>query len=433
MNPAYHSYNLIKIRQAIPALLQTHHCHPVIYLNGPGGTQVPRCVPEAMSHYLLETNSNLGAPFSASIKTGKIMEEARRAAAAFFNARDWREISFGQNMTSVVFNFSRALSNTWQPGDNIILTELDHDSNVSPWVMAAREKGVEIRYWPVNLEGMTLDLEDLEPLLDSRTRLLAVTMASNLVGSIINIKEAVRIAKQVEAHVFIDVTHACAHLSIDVQELGCDSMACSAYKFSGPHLGILYGRLEVMQLIPAYKVPHAADLCPSKWEQGTQNFEALAGLVAILKYKAGMAGNGDLTTANLHAAMQMIFNYERKLIQRFLEGLSSFPALAEWDRYGLFNVGTDVNARTPTFSFRIPGQTPEETTRWFAEEGVFTASGHFHCSGVINKLGLDELGGVWRLGFAYYTTIEEIDRLLEKMNQYAQSARVLNSTCILTQ
>ena len=429
MSLTHEFYNLNKIRQAIPALSQIHHQQPVAYFNGPGGTQVPRCVPEAMSHYLFETNSNLGAPFPASQRTAEIMEEARRAVAAFFHAKDWREISFGLNMTSVVFQFSRALANTWKPGDNIILTELEHDSNLSPWILAAQEKGVEIRYWPIELNNITLNLEDLAPLLDARTRLVAMTMASNLVGSIVDVALATRMAKQVGANVFIDATHACAHMPIDVQAMGCDFMACSGYKFSGPHVGIFYGRQESMQEVPAYKTPYAADNNPSKWELGTQNFESLAGLSAILKYKAKMVGDGALTTENLHAAMQAIYDYERQLISRFLTGLNTNSLLSNFDRYGLFSL-EDLHKRTPTFALSIKHQSPNETAHLLAQEGLFTAGGSFHCSGLVQRMGREKAGGVLRIGFAYYTTEEEIDRLLDAM---ARCVRLQNTTCALAE
>jgi len=408
-------FNISKIRSSIPALSQIHQKNRVIYFNGPGGTQVPACVPEAMANYLIHTNSNIGAPFPASQKTDELMDQARSAMKLFLNAKDNKEISFGLNMTSLTFNFSRILSKTWNPGDNIILTDLDHDSNVAPWVLAAQERGVEIRFWPLDKITMNLNPKDLENLLDKKTRLVSLTMASNLLGSVPDLDLIIKKIHEMGSLVFLDATHACAHFPIDTQKLNPDFLVCSAYKFSGPHLGVLYTKLDLIEnLIPEiYHSPYH-----SQWELGTQNFEALAGLVAILNYKSGMLGAEGLSRKNLENSMQAIANYERQLIQYFLKELSFIP---EIQLYGTH----DFNAqRTPTFALRIKNKTPQETAEYFAKRGIFTASGYFHCSRLIQSLGqtfgFENQGGIWRVGLAYYNTQEEIDVLLNYLSDLHQ-------------
>lgn len=398
-------YDIQKIRASIPALSQTHNDQPVVYLNGPGGTQMPECVPNAMRDYMLNSNSNLGGPFAASIDTGELYDQAHKVAAAFVNAPDWREISFGANMTTLTFAFSRCLSKTWPTGANIVLTELEHDANVAPWLLAAQDHGLEVRYWPVNLDTYKLELEDLEKLIDDQTVFLATTMANNLIGSHVDVKGACAIAKANDMEVFVDATHACAHMPIDVQDIGCDYLACSAYKFSGPHVGILYGKLALREKLMPYKLPLAPDVCPYKWELGTQNFEGLAGLIAILEYKSKIAGN-EFSTANIHQAMRMIGEYELQLTEAFTEGLNAQSHI-DW-----FGIQDDVTQRTATFGLRVKGEAPAETSKRLAQKGFYTSAGSFYCQGLLKRLGFLEDGGLCRVGFAYYNTLEEVERLL---------------------
>ncbi len=417
--------NISKIRLAIPALSQTYQNNPVVYLNGPGGTQVPSCVSEAMANYLLHSNSNIGAPFPASEKTVELMDQARSAMRLFLNAKSNKEISFGLNMTSLTFQFSRVLAQTWKKGDQIILTDLDHDSNISPWVLAAQERGVEVKYWPLDLKTMNLNLKDLEKLLNKNTRLVCFTMASNLLGSVPDLDLIIKTIHQAGALVFLDATHACAHFSINVQQLNCDFLVCSAYKFSGPHLGVLYSKLELLDyLIP--KIYHSP--YHSQWELGTQNFEALSGLLAILKYKSSMLGPESLSLnkENLENSMTAIFNYEKILIQQFLQGLKNISNISLYglslDQLNQLNqlsedyLDNKKPLRTPTFALRINNKTPQETAEYFAQKGFFTAGGFFHCSRLIKTLGLENQGGIWRVGLAYYNTAQEVDALLNAIS-----------------
>lgn len=399
------TYDIKAIRSHIPALSQTLNDQPVVYLNGPGGTQVPQCVAQAMSDYLLHSNSNLGGPFSASIDTAELYDDAHKAAAAFINAPDWREISFGANMTTLTFAFSRCLSKTWPNSGNIILTELEHDANIAPWLLAAEDHGLEVRYWPVNLDTFKLELDDLENLIDDNTVFLSMTLANNLIGSHVDAKGATAIAKKHGIEVFVDATHACAHIPIDVQDIDCDYLACSAYKFSGPHIGMLFGKLALREKLMPYKLPLAPNVCPYKWELGTQNFEGLAGLIAILKYKAAIVG-GELNTQDLHAAMRLIGEYELTLINAFTEGLNTKSNIS-W-----YGIKDEPTARTATFGLRVDGESPADTSKRLAEQGFFTSAGSFYCQGLLKRLGFLENGGLCRVGFAYYNTLEEVERLL---------------------
>lgn len=418
MHSEYLFKNISKIRSSIPALAQSHQNHPVIYLNGPGGTQVPQCVSEAMSDYLLHSNSNIGAPFPASMKTDELMDQARSAMRLFLNAKENQEISFGLNMTSLTFSFSRILSKTWNPGDHIILTDLDHDSNISPWVLAAQERGVEVKYWPLDKNTMNLNPQDLANLLSQKTRLVCLTMASNLLGSVPDLELIIKTIHQAGALVFLDATHACAHFSMDVQQLNTDFLVCSAYKFSGPHMGILYAKLDLIEnIIPEiYHSPYH-----SQWELGTQNFEALAGLLAILNYKSGMLGVNYLSRENLKNSMDAIFNYEKFLIKLFLDGLKNISNIKLYglslDQLPEDYLNNSQFLRTPTFALRLNHEKPQETAQYFAQKGVFTAGGYFHCTRLIQTMGLEKLGGIWRVGLAYYNTPEEIERLLNLISQ----------------
>ena len=435
------NYPLEKFRHSIPALnvsLKIDSGHKSdrclstsVFLNGPGGTQVPACVPAAMREYLLKTNSNVGAPFAESIQTECLVAEARSAMAAFFNAEYPEEIFFGQNMSSVTFLLSDLLSQTWQAGDQIILSELDHDSNIKPWVFAARKRGVEVKYWPVNLCTMSLDFEDLLPMITSKTKLISVTMASNLLGSMVDVSELKALLKKsyenLNIQIFIDATHASAHMPVDVRKIDCDFLACSAYKFSGPHLGVLYVKKNIQKDLKDFLYKNFNSVSNGSnsefslelnLETGTLNFEALAGLLAILKYKGSMFSTVEkaLTTESLHRTMTAIFNYERDLIKLFLKGLSSqvlknFTCLGWVD----LNHPKTLCSRTPTFALMHKKFQSDQLARYFSSRGLLTASGQFHCSLLAKKLGLENSEGVWRIGFAYYTSKEEIEKLLNVM------------------
>jgi cysteine desulfurase family protein (TIGR01976 family) len=384
---------------------------PVIYLDGPGGTQVPEQVIDAIANYLRTSNSNLGGKFVTSAQTGELVLRARIALAEFINAREPREIVFGQNMTSLTFALSRSLARTWSADSEIIVTSLDHDANITPWRLAAAERGVTVKTWEVCKHICSLDLEDLQPLLNKRTALIAVTLASNASGSHVDVRGVADLAKSVQAKVFVDAVHFAPHGQIDVQSLDCDFLACSAYKFFGPHIGVLWGREELLSHLESFKVRPAADRPPGKWETGTQSFENIAGTLGALGYMRDLANAVNKTS--LADAMELIRNYECTLSRRFLAGAARMPRL---HLYGIADP-LEAKRRTPTFALRLEGVPPDLVAQRLGDIGIFVWSGDFYAVDLIKRLGFDESGGVVRVGFVHYNTVEEVDRVLEALER----------------
>ncbi len=402
------------LRAQFPSLAQRVNGQPAAFFDGPGGTQTPLGVIEAMSGYLSRDNSNLGGAFATSQRTVETVAGARRDMAGLLNAATPEEIVFGQNMTSLVFALSHALARTWQPGDEIIVTSLDHDANVAPWLLAARDAGATVRTWEVRIEDCTLRLPDLEALLGEHTRLVAFTHGSNAVGTIPDVHGAIQMvrAKAPQAMVSIDAVHYAPHGKIDVQALDCDFLACSAYKFCGPHLGILYGKLDHLERLEAYKVRASSNRPPGKWETGTQSFESIAGLRASLAYLGQMAvGSGGI-----HSALDAVKDYERGLSLRFLEGAHAVPSLRV---YGITD-SQRIAERTPTFGVTLEGWSPRQVAEQLGGEGIFVWDGHFYALSIVDRLGLADSGGLIRIGFAHYNTPEEVDRLLEALMHLAK-------------
>ena len=410
--------DLSQLRAQFPSLARQLDGDAVIYADGPGGTQVPRSVTTAMTTYLSTSNANFGGVFATSRETNAVVAEARTSAAHFLNATSRDEIIFGQNMTSLTFAMSRALARTWQAGDKIIVSALDHDANVQPWRMAAEDRGVIVRTLPFSEPALTLMVADLLPLLSPRTRLVALTAASNAVGSIVDLPPLIAAAKKVGALSYIDAVHYAPHGVIDVQALGCDFLTCSAYKFSGPHLGIQYGRRALLESLTAYKVRPSSALPPGKWETGTQNTEAIAGLQACLTHIAELGGDhqqAQCSRAHLVAGMQRISAHEQALSARFLAGVASIPGLRVYGRVD----PTQVDARTPTFGLVLAGLTPRHVSEFLAARGIFVWDGHFYAQGVIEQLRLADQGGLVRIGFAHYTTSDEVDRVVAALRACA--------------
>ena len=394
-----------------------------MYFDGPGGTQVPQLVIDAVSKYYTKYNSNTGGAFATSEHTDAVIASARAAIADFFNAPSPEQIIFGANMTSLTFHLSRSIARELQPGDEIILTRLDHDANISPW-LALQERGAVIRFVDVKLDDMTLDYEHFEQLLSSKTRLVAVGYASNAVGTINDVARIVRLAHQVGAWVYVDAVHYAPHAPIDVQQLDCDFLVASAYKFFGPHLGVLYGKTEVLEPLTSYKVRPQDEQPPGKFETGTLNHEGLAGTTAAIDYlseigKLSESGSGELTSTYdgrrllLKRAMTAIQQYEmacsamlivelQKLSGMKLYGISEQPRYA-W--------------RTPTVGFRMASHSPREITEKLASENIYTWDGHFYALEVIRGLGLEDQGGVVRVGLVHYNTEDEIERLIRVLDK----------------
>ncbi len=416
--------DLSPVRSHFPALQETdEQGRPYVYFDGPGGTQVPQRVIEAMADYFVRANANHGGPFITSRRNDEVIDEARRAMADFLNAPAPQEIVFGANMTTLTYNLSRAIGRTLKPGDEIVVTRLDHDANVSPWTVL-EENGATIRWVDFDVEDCRLDLDHLAASLNDRTRLVAVGYASNAVGTINPIGRIAALARNVGAWLWVDAVHYAPHGPIDVQSLGCDFLVCSAYKFFGPHVGALWGRFDLLEQLPAYKVRPAAPTVPWKFETGTLNQEGLAGVTAAIDYLAEVGRTYGSPFAeqfsqyegrrrNLKKAMQAIAFYERALFTRLITALAAIPGVRI---YGI----TDPDAfaeRCPTVAFTREGFTPQEIATYLGERGIFVWHGHYYAINVTERLGVEESGGMVRVGLAHYNTQAEVERLIAALSE----------------
>jgi cysteine desulfurase family protein (TIGR01976 family) len=409
------------IRPHFPALARTVAGQPVIYADNPGGTQVPRMVPEAMADYLLHRNANTHGAFVTSHLTDETITAARLAMADLINAPSPDEIVFGPNMTTLTFGLSRAIGQLLQPGDEIVVTVLDHDANITPWT-SLRERGVVIRQVDIHPEDVTLDRESLAAQLSPRTRLVALGHASNAVGTINPLAQVIPMIRSVapDAMIFVDAVQSVPHLPVNVQVMGCDFLVASSYKFFGPHLGILWGRYALLDSLPAYKVRPADETPPGKFETGTKNHEGLAGLIAAINYLDSLAPPGSPTDSDstfsrrsrLHAAMQSIQRYEQELSRHLIRGLSAMPGVR---LYGINDLDR-VQQRVPTVAISVEGKTPWQLAEGLAAQGIFAWHGNYYALGLMERLGL-EPNGALRLGLVHYNTVVEIDRLLEVLDE----------------
>jgi cysteine desulfurase family protein (TIGR01976 family) len=407
------SFDPGSLRPQFPALQQQVNGRTAVYFDGPGGTQVPQSVIEAMGGYLARGSSNLGGPFLTSQQTDEVVAGARAAVADFFNAANPEEIVFGQNMTSLTFAMSRALARTWQAGDEIVVTQLDHDANISPWLLAAEERGATVRWLDFDPVDCTLCLDQLPGLLSERTRLVAVTFASNAVGSITDVQRVVEMAHAAGALVYVDSVHYAPHGLIDVQALDCDFLVASVYKFFGPHTGALYGKYALLDRLQAYKVRPSSSKPAGKWETGTQSFESLAGVTAAVEYIAALGGQDGTRRERLVQAMARIKAYEMELSDYFLREATKVSGLR------VFGV-TDVERleqRTPTFAISLAAHTPEAVATLLGEQSMYVWHGHYYAVAVMERLGLLDKGGLVRVGFVHYNTAAEVDRLLAALNE----------------
>lgn len=403
-------------RRQFPALSRRVNDRPVAFFDGPGGTQVPQRVIEAVSHYLGHTNANHGGLFPTARESDRVLHDAHAGLADFLGADDPETIVFGQNMTSLTFALSRALARTWKSSDEIVVTRLDHDANVSPWVLAARDAGATVRYANFRAEDCTLDLEELRHLINERTKLVAVGCASNATGTINPARDIADWAHQVGALVFLDAVHFAPHGLIDVQGLGCDFLACSAYKFFGPHLGILWGRRRLLEQLEAYKVRPSPMTPPGKWMTGTQSHEAVAGALAAVEYLADLgrtlAGNESLPRrAALREAYREIGQYERSLCARLLAGLDQLPEIQ------VFGVTAPerLEERVATVSFTHDRFTAEQMADQLGRAGFCTWHGNYYALNLTEGLGL-EPAGMLRVGLVHYNTQTEVERFLEALH-----------------
>jgi cysteine desulfurase family protein (TIGR01976 family) len=409
------SMNIAQLREQFPALMQSVDGKSPIFLDGPGGSQVPQSVLNAMSAYLGHYNSNLGGAFFSSDKTVELMANARQAAADLLNAPSAQNIVFGPNMTSLTFSFSRAISRDWQAGDEIIVTNADHFSNVSSWQQAAEDKGVKVNTTLINEADCSLDMTQFESLLNSKTKLVAVTYASNTTGSINDIERIIELAHAVGALVYVDAVHYAPHELIDVQALDCDFLACSAYKFFGPHLGMVYGKKEHLEGFTPYKVEPAKDVAPGRWETGTQSFEAMAGFIAAVDYIAAISelDDGHTRRENLTAAFAKTKQHEMALSEHFLTRLVNYPRIK---LYGIDDFDR-LNERTPTFALTFEGLEPRAVSEFLGKQHICVWDGHFYAQGLCKQLNVLDTGGVVRIGCMHYNTVEELDKLFDMFDE----------------
>ncbi len=405
--------DVTNLRRQFPALQESYNNRPAVFFDNPGGTQVPQRVIDVMVDYLTRRNANTHGLFETSIRSDAIIDGARQAVADLLNAQS-NEIVFGNNMTSLAFHLGRSLAREIGPGDEIVVTRLDHDANVAPWVALARDTGASVQVADIDLETCTLDMDHLSSLITTRTKLVAVGYASNLSGTINDVKTICEWASQAGAISFIDAVQYAPHGLIDVKELGCDFLACSAYKFFGPHVGILYGKAEHLNRLQAYKVRPASDIAPEKWETGTKNHEGLAGTTAAIDYIAelgsiyGRALFSASRREKLQAAWVEIERYEQMLIERLIGGLQPINRVRI---YGITN-RADWRSRVATVSIRKEGTTPEQLAIALANENIFSWNGSSYALNLSEALGVEETGGLLRLGLVHYNTLDEIDQCL---------------------
>ena len=409
------------IREQFPALALKDEGKARIYLDNPGGTQVPNHVLKRMEHYLIHTNANHGGPFRTSVESDKVLEDAHQGMADLLNAKSADEIIFGANMTSLTFAVSRSIGRLLKRGEAILLTRMDHDGNVGPWLHLAEDLGLEVKWLNFDLETYEYDLEEAESIFKNNdVKLAAINYASNCLGTINNVKALTEMAHQSETLVFVDAVQYVPHGPTDVQNIGCDFLACSPYKFFGPHQGVLWGKAEMLEKLEAYKVRPAENSSPGKFETGTQLHEGQAGTLGVLEYLEWLGETmGTEYLANfpgfsgrrkkLHAAMLAIQDYEQSLSSSLITGLQN---LAGVDVKGISD-GNDLARRVPTVSFTVKNQNPEEIAEKLAAENIFVWHGHNYALEAVRLMGIEESGGVVRIGPVHYNTLDEIDRTLE--------------------
>ncbi len=414
--------DLTYIRSQFPSLAQTVNGHPATFLDGPGGTQVPQRVIDAISNYLRRDNANTCGAYSTSRHTDAMLADARAAMADFLHCAA-AEIVFGPNMTTLTYAMSRAIGRDLSPGDEILVTRLDHDANVSPW-LALEEKGVTIRWADIHRDDCTLDVEDLAAKLNKKTKLVAIGYASNAVGTINPVKEIVRLAHAAGALAYVDAVHYGPHGLIDVAALDCDFLVCSTYKFFGPHMGVLFGKREHLARLRPYKVRPLTDAVPNRWEWGTLNHECIAGIAACVDYLTDLGRRyypqATDRRAAIVAAFEAIHRHERGLMERIITGLQRIPRIKI---YGI----TDPSCfdwRCPTLAVRVvdqnENQTPLALATKLGDRGFFTWDGNYYALNLTEQLDVEKSGGFLRIGLVHYNTAEEVDRLLAALREIVE-------------
>ena len=399
------------IRKHFPALDRIHNGKSVAYFDAPGGTQVPRVVAEAMTEYLFHHNANTHWLYPTSEETDAIIERSREAVADLLNASP-SEIAFGANMTTLTFHLARALGRTWQAGDEVIVTEFDHHGNVAPWRALEVDRAIVVRTARMIPETAQIDYDHLAALVSTRTKLIAVGAASNAVGTINDLERIAAIARDAGALLFVDAVHLAPHELIDVRAIGCDFLACSSYKFYGPHAGILFTRRELLDALPFPKLDPAPDWSPERAETGTQNHEAISGIGATIDFLASLAGDDGTRRDRLATTFAELHTRGETQMRMLWDGLTSLPRVKV---YG----PPPSEPRTPTVSFTIDGIHPDDIARRLASAALFCSNGDFYAATCIERLGCPD--GIVRVGCACYTTDEEVERLVEEVGAIARS------------
>ena len=407
-------FDLESVRSQFPAFNRTVEGHPVVFLDGAAGSQVPSRVAEAVSGYLIGTNANHGGPFATSVESDAMLDAAHQAAADFLGTADPDTVAFGANMTTLTLAVSRALASTWQPGDRILVSRLDHDANVTPWTLAAHDAGVAVDHIDIHPDTATLDLDTLHDRITDSTRLVAIGAASNLSGSINPVTEITQAAHRVGALVFVDAVHLAPHRLLNVEAWDCDLLACSAYKFFGPHVGLLWGRRNLLESLKAYKLRPASNQLPDKWMTGTGNHEGIAGVGEAIEYLADLGRGVDPTAESrrqaLATAFRAIGNHERELSLGLLDGLVRLPGVTI---HGITDADL-IDQRVATYSITHDQLSPGELAEHLARRGIFTWAGNHYALPGTEALGL-EPGGTLRISALHYNTLEEIERTISAL------------------
>ena len=394
MNPIASTIDIAAVRAGFPSIDGRR-----VFLDNPGGTQAHRSVYEAVEAYYRDANANLGGPFETSLESDRVLASARGDVAALLGAEP-AEIIFGANMTTLTFHVSRALTRGLSPGDEILLTRVDHDGNVAPWLLAAEDRGLTVRFADIDPDSCTIDVDDFAGQLSPRTRIAAFNWASNGAGTISDAGRLCELAREAGAISYVDAVQYAPHGPADVHALGCDFLACSAYKFFGPHVGVLYGRCELLASIEPYRVRPADYPPPQNWETGTVNLEGIAGTAAAARY---------LTSLGWEA----ISAHERSLTKRIIDGLDAIPGVTQY--------GTrDLDRRVATVVFTVEGRSPREVTEALAADGIFVWDGNYYALELMRRLGLDDAGGAVRVGAVHYNTAQEVDAFLERLEAVAR-------------
>lgn len=410
------------VRAQFPSLRLTVNGHPAAFLDAPAGTQVPRQVADAIYEYLLHENANTAGAFLTSRKTDAMLAGAHQAMADFLGCES-KEVYFGQNMTTLTFALARSIGRELNPGDEIVVTTLDHDANVAPW-RALEEQGIVVRQVDVSVPDCTLDMDDLRGKITARTKLVAVGYAANAVGTINHVAEVVRLARAAGAYSFIDAVHYAPHGPMDVRALSCDFLACSTYKFFGPHMGVMYGKREHLERLRPYKVRPAPEYLPDRWETGTLSHEGIAGVAAAVDYIASIGrravpnlpeGAGPGRREAILAAYRVIREYEGALTRKLIAGLLEIPGLTF---YGISDPAR-FDWRVPTVGIRLDRAKPLKIASYLGDRGIFTWDGNYYAVNLAERLGVEHDGGLLRIGLVHYNTAEEVDRLLAALRELA--------------